>query len=79
MPLYEYRCPACGHIFERLEAVSAGQTRSCPVCPERARRQLAVPSLRFVGSGWFVNDYGHGRTRCASTESGADDAQAGAA
>jgi putative FmdB family regulatory protein len=30
MPLYEYRCEACGHEFELL--VSAGRTPTCSNC-----------------------------------------------
>jgi putative FmdB family regulatory protein len=30
MPLYEYRCRPCGHVFERL--VRSGDTPACPSC-----------------------------------------------
>jgi putative FmdB family regulatory protein len=30
MPIYEYRCRACGHGFEAL--VLAGTTAACPEC-----------------------------------------------
>jgi len=58
MPLFEYRCQACGHTFERLESVSAVKARSCPDCKGRAARQLGVPALQCKGSGWYVTDYG---------------------
>lgn len=33
MPLYEYRCEACGHRFEMLQRMGASsQGVSCPKC-----------------------------------------------
>ena len=44
MPLVEYRCSACGSVFERLVPRTQGaQTAECPVC--RAPRGQRVMSL----------------------------------
>jgi len=33
MPIYEYRCTNCGHIFDAFQRVGAdGSDLSCPVC-----------------------------------------------
>lgn len=44
MPLFEYRCQACGHAFEKLVRVSPGPSvLACPVCDETtATRQLST-------------------------------------
>jgi putative FmdB family regulatory protein len=43
MPVYDYRCTACGNCFEEL--VRLGETPNCPACgkgpPEKL---LSVPS-----------------------------------
>jgi putative FmdB family regulatory protein len=31
MPIYEYRCKSCGHVFERLILASSAAAR-CPAC-----------------------------------------------
>ena len=42
MPLYDYRCSACGHAFETL--VRAGHTPVCPQCGSTAlARQVSAP------------------------------------
>ncbi len=48
MPIYEYRCSACGRLFERFERVgSEHSTARCPDCGgDDARR---VPS-RFAST-----------------------------
>lgn len=44
MPIYEYRCTACGHEFSRFERISAEPKGvACPACHEaRAERQLST-------------------------------------
>jgi putative FmdB family regulatory protein len=44
MPLYEYRCPACGHRFEVLQRLGeGGDGLFCPSCSAPApRRQLST-------------------------------------
>ncbi|MBK7292606.1 MAG: hypothetical protein IPI84_02120 [Holophagaceae bacterium] len=35
MPLYEYRCDACGQPEEKLESLSAPTSHGCPVAAPR--------------------------------------------
>lgn len=32
MPIFEYRCTACGHEFEFLQLPTAPKTAACPIC-----------------------------------------------
>lgn len=57
MPLYEYKCAKCGHVFEKIESLSASTTKKCPKCGGKAERQLTAPAIQFKGSGWYVTDY----------------------
>lgn len=58
MPLFEYKCDKCGHVFEKIEKHSASATKKCPQCGAKAQRQLGAPAIQFKGSGWYVTDYG---------------------
>jgi putative FmdB family regulatory protein len=58
VPLYEYLCDDCHHKFERIDKFTARQTRKCPKCGGKAKRQLAAPAIQFKGAGWYVTDYG---------------------
>jgi len=43
MPVYDYRCSACGHSFEEL--VRIGETPNCPACGASApEKLLSAPS-----------------------------------
>ena len=57
MPLYEYRCKSCGHIFEKIQSFSAPEEKECPVCHGEVERLISAPAIQFKGSGWYVNDY----------------------
>lgn len=44
MPIYEYRCKECGHIFERLtlRKDNEGEVK-CPKCDGAAEKIMSVP------------------------------------
>jgi putative FmdB family regulatory protein len=49
MPIYDYRCTACGHVFEEL--VKLGQTPDCPACNARDPEKLrSLPAVSTEGS-----------------------------
>jgi putative FmdB family regulatory protein len=70
MPLYEYECFLCRHRFERIQRVTAEPITTCPECGGSVRRLLGTPALQFKGGGWYITDYGSGRS--AGTTSQAD-------
>jgi putative FmdB family regulatory protein len=55
MPLYEYRCEACGQPEEKLESLTAPSTHACPACgvAESMKRQLSVAAFSLAGEGWY--------------------------
>ena len=66
MPLYEYRCKQCGHIFEKIQSFSAPEEKECPVCHGEVERLISAPAIQFKGAGWYVNDYaGKGKAKSA--------------
>jgi putative FmdB family regulatory protein len=43
MPIYEYACPRCGQIFEKLVRMGAGGAPSCPSCgADEAQRLVSL-------------------------------------
>lgn len=69
MPLYEYKCVKCGHRFEKIESVSAKETKKCPKCGAKAERVLNAPAIQFKGTGWYVTDYAGKNSDSLSKES----------
>ncbi len=58
MPIYAFRCAACGHDFDRLQKMSDPDPATCPQCGAGpVQRQLTAPSFRLSGSGWYETDF----------------------
>lgn len=55
MPLYEYRCTKCNHVFEVHHDVGASPG-PCPVCGGEPRRIFTSVGLIFKGSGFYTTD-----------------------
>jgi putative FmdB family regulatory protein len=57
MPLYEYKCHACGKKFEVIQKFADEPLKTHPECGGEVERLLSAPTLQFKGSGWYVTDY----------------------
>lgn len=58
MPIYEYRCPSCGHAFERMMRM-ADSPPPCPACGHNAVDKLiSATSFVLKGGGWYRDHYG---------------------
>jgi len=57
MPIYEYRCEDCQHLFEEWQKDFVERDLTCPVCGGKARRMISNTAFILKGSGWYVTDY----------------------
>jgi putative FmdB family regulatory protein len=55
MPVYEYRCTNCRHVFEKLHEVGANPG-ACPNCGGTPQRIFTSVGLIFKGSGFYSTD-----------------------
>jgi putative FmdB family regulatory protein len=58
MPIYAYRCAACGHAKDVLRKLSDPPLADCPACGEpRFEKQVTAAGFQLKGSGWYVTDF----------------------
>jgi putative FmdB family regulatory protein len=58
MPIYEYRCEACGHQQEALQKISDEPLRICSACNQpRLKKIISAAGFRLSGSGWYETDF----------------------
>lgn len=58
MPTYAYRCPKCGHGYDKLQKISDQTRAKCPECGTRGERLISGGAgLVFKGSGFYATDY----------------------
>lgn len=56
MPLYDYKCKKCGHIFEVQQKMSDEPLKFCPLCKGEIKRLISAAGIVFKGSGFHLTD-----------------------
>jgi putative FmdB family regulatory protein len=79
MPIYEYRCNACGHKLESLQRLSDAPLVTCPACGKDAlAKQLSAAGFQLKGSGWYATDFKNSGSKPPAKEAAKPDAKADA-
>jgi len=67
MPIYAYRCEACGHTKDVLQKISEPALTVCPACNKEAfRKQVTAAGFQLKGSGWYVTDFRGGSSNAST-------------
>ena len=58
MPIYAYRCEACGFAKDVLQKMSDDALTVCPSCNQASfKKQLTAAGFQLKGAGWYVTDF----------------------
>ncbi len=58
MPIYAYKCNACGFAKDVLQKMSDAPLAVCPECGAHAfHKQVTAAGFQLKGSGWYVTDF----------------------
>ena len=70
MPIYEYRCAACGHQEDHLQKLADAALTKCPACGKKKyRKQLTAAGFQLKGSGWYATDFKNSGSKPAADKS----------
>ena len=72
MPIYAYRCEACGFQKDVLQKLSDAPLTQCPSCGQASfAKQVTAAGFQLKGSGWYVTDFrgGSGGTSAPASTS----------
>ncbi|HVK74041.1 MAG TPA: zinc ribbon domain-containing protein [Kofleriaceae bacterium] len=69
MPVYEYRCNACGNDFEYEHRMSEKKT-VCERCGGELERLISRTSFAFKGGGWYKDLYATPKPGASSDSGG---------
>ena len=79
MPIYAYKCDACGHAKDVLQKMSDPQLTDCPSCGQTTfKKQLTAAGFQLKGTGWYVTDFreGGGKNSAPAADAKSDDSPA---
>lgn len=58
MPIYAYKCAACGHAADEMQKISDASLTVCPSCGQAAyTKQLTAAGFALKGTGWYATDF----------------------
>jgi putative FmdB family regulatory protein len=64
MPIYEYRCGACGFQKEFLRKLSDVPLTDCPECGKATlSKMVTAAGFQLKGSGWYATDFKNGQAK----------------
>ncbi len=73
MPIYAYRCEACGFAKDVLQKVSDAPLTDCPTCGQSSfKKQLTAAGFQLKGTGWYVTDFRNNSGGAASSSKPAE-------
>ena len=78
MPIYAYKCSACGFAKDALQKMSDAPLTVCPTCGASAfEKQVTAAGFQLKGSGWYVTDFREGSGKKAEPATAAPAASNG--
>ncbi len=69
MPIYEYKCKACGNEFEYQQRMSDPPKAECEQCGGGLEKQISRSSFALKGGGWYKDLYSSPKPAGGSSES----------
>lgn len=73
MPVYEYKCNACGREFEVQQRMSDPELTDCEVCGKPAlERLISRTAFTLKGGGWYKDLYSSTKPESKSSETKAE-------
>lgn len=66
MPIYAYKCSACGFAQDEMQKISDAPLTVCPSCAAaHYTKQLSAAGFALKGSGWYATDFKGGGSKPA--------------
>jgi putative regulatory protein, FmdB family len=79
VPIYAYKCSACGHEQDVLQKMSDPVLTVCPECNQSTySKQVTAAGFQLKGSGWYVTDFRNNSSSKSAASGGSSDSGSGA-
>jgi putative FmdB family regulatory protein len=69
MPIYEYKCKACGNEFEYQQRMSDPPKAECEQCGGTLEKLISRSSFMLKGGGWYKDLYASPKPKNGSSDS----------
>ena len=74
MPIYAYKCQACGHQFDKIQRISDAALTDCPQCNQpELKKQITAAAFKLTGTGWYETDFKNNNKKDSDKSKSSDD------
>lgn len=71
MPIYAYKCSACGHVEDVMQKMSDAPLTTCPACGQASfAKQLSAAGFQLKGNGYYATDFKNGKSEAPAPTCG---------
>ena len=78
MPIYEYQCQACGHVFEAIQKMADEPLKKCPECNKlKLTKLVSAAGFRLSGGGWYETDFKSSKKKNVTDSGSAGESKTG--
>jgi len=70
MPIYAYRCGACGAEEEHIQRFSDPPMKKCQSCGGKLARVVTAAAFHLKGGGWYKDGYATARPEGGKADEG---------
>ncbi len=67
MPIYEYECKSCHHVFEEWQSILDEPKTTCPDCSGTLKKIISMSSFALKGGGWYADGYSSVGRNCKAS------------
>jgi putative FmdB family regulatory protein len=58
MPIYEFECRSCQHVWDALQKIADPDPAQCSSCgAAMVTRRMTAAAFRLKGAGWYETDF----------------------
>ena len=62
MPIYNYKCEVCGHIFSVLKDINDSSDVKCEKCGGKTKKLISKVAVRFNAPGFYSTTISNANT-----------------
>ena len=78
MPIYAYKCAACGFAQDVIQKMADAELTVCPNCQQNSySKQLTAAGFQLKGNGYYATDFKNSSPASSASETAAPASDAG--
>ncbi len=70
MPIYNYKCEVCGHVFSVLKDINDSSEVKCEKCGGKTKKLISKVAVKFNAPGFYSTTVSNSNTQNSKSSEG---------